>query len=96
MIKADVEGSRTLALLVDDVALSTDGDAVSGVLGVEAVLSVRLSLSAVMPLCGFFFLVISWEVRGNNKGSGLHTPMVGNFDGECNWIWSCQLPSIRA
>lgn len=56
IIKADVEGSDTLALAVDFSRV--EGDAVSGVFGAEAVLSVRLSLFAVMPPCGFFFLVI--------------------------------------
>ena len=56
MIKVDVEGSEALALAVD---LSRDeGDAVSEGFGVEAVLSGRLSLFAVVPPCGFFFLVI--------------------------------------
>jgi len=56
IIKADVEGSETLALAVDFSRV--EGEAVSGVFGVEAVLSVRLSLFTVMPPCGFFFLVI--------------------------------------
>lgn len=58
MIKADVEGSETLAFAVDFSRV--EGDALSGVFGVEPVLSVRVSLFAVMPPCGFFFLVIEW------------------------------------
>ena len=59
IIKADVAGSGSLAFVVDEVGVSrAEGDAVSGVVGVDAALSVRLSLLANMPLCGFFFFVI--------------------------------------
>ena len=59
IIKADVAGSGNLAFVVDEVGVSrAEGDAVSGVVGVDAALSVRLSLLANMPLCGFFFFVI--------------------------------------
>lgn len=56
MIKADVEGSGILALAVDLARI--EGDAVSEDFRVEAVLSERLSLFAIVPPCGFFFLVI--------------------------------------
>ena len=46
-------------MLVEEIGLSKlDEEAVSGVLGVEAVLSVRVSLLGSMPVRGFFFLVM--------------------------------------
>lgn len=95
MIKADVEGSETLALAVD---LSRDeGDAVSEVLGVEAVLGGRSSLFAAMPPCGFFLLVIGrtrstratwrtfflrrWSLRRFGSQSGLSTGLRSCQDG---------------
>lgn len=54
MIKAEVDGSGGLSLEVVDFS-GIEGEAVVGVLGVEAVLSVH---SSIAPLRAFFFFVI--------------------------------------
>ena len=63
MIKADVDGSELFALFEVVGLAGIEGDAVSGVLEVEAELSVRSSLTGPEPLGAFFFFVIIESVR---------------------------------
>ena len=63
MIKADVDGSELLGLCEVVGLAGIEGDAVSGVLEVEAEFSVRSSLAEPEPLCAFFFLVMMKSVR---------------------------------